>query len=101
MEDQALRAQISQFLDGESRLIQYPAKLRPKLLSLFYLAEKFEPGTQYTEKEVNELLRRWHTFSDWAMLRRDLYDRRFLDRDSRGSTYWLRPNQPTLADFGL
>jgi len=92
---------LKNFLDAEGRLVRYPAKHKVKLLALFYLTGKFERGRVYSEKEVNQVLRNWHTFGDWAMLRRDLYDLRFLSRRADGSEYWLEEQQPTFEDFGL
>jgi hypothetical protein len=40
----------------------------------------------YTEKEVNTILRRFHL--DTAGLRRDLVDANMLARESDGSRYW-------------
>ncbi|MFW5690904.1 MAG: DUF2087 domain-containing protein [Chloroflexota bacterium] len=40
---------------------------------------------------VNDLLNRWHTFEDWAVLRRELVDRRMLCRARDGSVYWRPP----------
>lgn len=54
------------------------------------LARRFEPGREYSEKEVNALLQDGHTFADWALLRRVLFDWRFLDREPDGSRYRLR-----------
>jgi hypothetical protein len=93
--------ELRSFLNANGQLTQYPSKRRPKILSLFYLASKFEAGRQYTEKEVNEVLKAWHTFEDWAMLRRDLYDRRFMGRAPAAGVYWLEVEQPTPEDFGL
>ena len=96
-----LRKELRGFLDDEGRLHKYPARFKRQILSLFYLASKFEHDKQYTEKEVNEILKGWHTFDDWAMLRRDMFDNRFLGREADGSFYWLEEEQPTLASFGL
>ena len=80
---------LKNFLDSEGKLTVYPAKFKNLIFVLYYLAEKFEPGKRYTEKEVNKILNEWHTFGDWAILRRALYDNRFLDRKSDCSEYWL------------
>lgn len=96
-----LRHELRNFLDDSGRLKQYPARRKLQIMSLCYLAQRFEPDRRYTEKEVNELLKQWHTFGDWCMLRRDLYDRRFLGRDADGSCYWLHTPQPTPAELGL
>ena len=45
----------------------------------------------YTEKEVNAILNRCHTFEDWALLRRELFERGYLNRERDGSTYWRTP----------
>jgi len=71
--------ELKNFLVEEGKLRAYPTKKKMKILSLFYLASKFEKGKKYTEKEINEILKKWHTFEDWAMLRRDLYDHWFSD----------------------
>ena len=57
---------------------------------LDHLAGKFEAGRIYGEGEVNEILRRFHSFGDWALLRRELFENGRLDRDARGARYWLR-----------
>lgn len=101
MDETALRAELKNFLDAEGRLKQHPARRRFKMLSLCYLAAKFAPGRQYTEKEANDLLRRWHTFSDWCALRRDLYDHRFLDRTADGASYRLSDPQPAPESLGI
>ncbi|MDR0469425.1 MAG: DUF2087 domain-containing protein [Peptococcaceae bacterium] len=101
MDREFLEKELKNFLDADGRLKGYPAKNRLKILSLFYLASKLEQGKRYPEKELNQILRDWHTFEDWAMLRRDLYDKRFLDREQDCTFYWLEENQPTLEIFGL
>ncbi|HIV19572.1 MAG TPA: DUF2087 domain-containing protein [Candidatus Merdivicinus intestinigallinarum] len=92
-------SKLENFLDKENRLIAFPAKRKMKLQALFYLASKFEEGKIYTEKEVNELLNRWHTFGDPATLRRELYNHMFIGRELSGASYWLEPVQPSLEDL--
>lgn len=89
---------IKNFLDSEKKLKVFPAKRKMKGYALGYLAGKFESDVQYAEKEVNEILNRWHTFGDAATLRRELYDARFLNREANGSVYWLDENQPILQE---
>ena len=48
------------------------------------LAQEFEPGERYPEKEVNRRLRAWHP--DFAALRRYLVDEGFMERDH--GEYW-------------
>lgn len=101
MDDSFFKSRLKNFLDGEGRLTGYPSKFKLKMMALFYLASKFEYGKRYSEKEINQILQDWHTFDDWAMLRRDLYDKRFLNRERDCSFYWLEENRPAPASFGL
>lgn len=59
-------------------------------MALEFLAAKFEMGREYSEKEVNEILNQNHTFGDPALLRRELYMKKLLDRTPDGSRYWLQ-----------
>ena len=49
----------------------------------------FEAGRIYSEREVNDLLKAHHTFGDWALLRRELFESRRLDRNPRLGQYWV------------
>ena len=60
---------LDNFLDTEGRLTKFPAKRPMQTQALHYLAEKFEAGREYAEREVNALLLQWHTFGDPATLR--------------------------------
>ncbi|MDO5423648.1 MAG: DUF2087 domain-containing protein [Eubacteriales bacterium] len=87
------------FLDGDGRLTQMPAKYKKKLTALWYLSGKIEPGRQYTESEINDLLDEWAVFHDHATLRRELYNKRLLNRTADGKFYWREPEIPALGDF--
>jgi RimJ/RimL family protein N-acetyltransferase len=65
--------ELARHLDPEGRLLRYASRPQLKRRALEYLADKFEPGRTYQEGEVNALLERYHTFGDWALLRRDLF----------------------------
>ncbi len=87
-------------LDNQGRVIDWPhPKSSDKQMAVRrYLASRFEAGREYTEREVNELLKRWHIFEDWALLRRELFMHRFLKRMKDGSAYWLNENpEPEAA----
>ncbi len=51
---------------------------------------------RYGEREVDAILKQWHTFGDHATLRRDLYDNGFLGRTRDGSQYWRE--EPVVPD---
>ncbi len=84
------------FIDPDGRLSQWPSRQRVQRMAVALLARRFEPGRDYTEAEVNRELVAAHTFGDWALLRRVLYDWRFLDRESDGSRYWVRADAAEL-----
>jgi hypothetical protein len=77
---------LKAYLNADGSIRQIPSQpVRFKVI-LNYLIQAFAPATNYTEKEVNQILRRFH--EDTAGLRRDLVDANMLDRISDGSRYW-------------
>lgn len=79
---------LAVFYDSEGRLTQCPRKQSLRILALEKIAECFEKGRKYTEREVNEIILRNITFSDYATIRREMFDLRLIDRLSDGSEYW-------------
>lgn len=86
---------LERFLDEEGRVKQFPAKAVPREAVLFYLAQKFEMGVDYKEREVNAILTQWHTFNDYFILRRSLIEAGYLKRLNDGSRYWKNPEKET------
>jgi hypothetical protein len=80
---------LLRFIDDDGLVTAWPSKFEFQTIVLEYLATKFQRDTPYNEKEVNEILKMWHTFSDWPLLRRELVDRGFMTRDLDGSNYML------------
>jgi hypothetical protein len=78
---------VQRFLDDNQKVKQWPKKRSDKKLVLEYLVTKLEFGRSYHEREVNEILKAWHTFSDWPLLRRELFEQGFLDRNISGTDY--------------
>lgn len=79
---------INQFLDESGRITQLSENSQKRRALLAYLAEKFEMDCNYTEREVNEICNKWHTFGDYFLLRRELVDDGLLSREQDGSRYW-------------
>ena len=71
------------------RLTQIPTREKKLIVVLRWLAAQFEPDHQYTEPEVNTILSRYH--EDYASLRRELVEFKFLAREGGGRTYWRTP----------
>lgn len=90
---------LAPFLDRMGRLISFPAKHKKKLMALWYLVEKIEADRQYTESEINALLDEWTLFHDPATLRRELYNKRLLNRTTDCSSYRKADNIPAFEEF--
>lgn len=94
-----LFSEIKKFQDSEGRLTLFPSKRRNKVISLLYLATKFESDTIYTEKQVNEIIECNHTFQDKWLLRRELINHGLLCRLNDGSQYWVSKEQPRIEEM--
>jgi 4a-hydroxytetrahydrobiopterin dehydratase len=84
-------ADLKNYFDAEGRLREWPSARNRKALqlrALEYLTSHFDIDRLYTEREVNEILNRHHTFNDPALLRRELISERYLDRVPNGTKYW-------------
>ena len=71
----------------DGRLKALPAQRKKFEVILRHVVRVFEPGMHYTEKQVNELLGRFHP--DTATLRRELVGYHLLQREGGGGDYWL------------
>jgi hypothetical protein len=69
---------------SDGRIPALPAKHSRRLLLLDKIAQAFEPGVRYPERDVSLFLGALH--SDYAALRRYMVDADFLSRD--GGEYW-------------
>lgn len=73
---------VRSFFD-QDRLNAIPSRRRPRVVVLLELLRRFEPGREYAEREVNDLLAAAH--EDFAFLRRELVNYGYLTRT--GSDY--------------
>jgi hypothetical protein len=96
-----LKIELRNYLDDQGRLKIYPSKRKYKILTLIFLASKFEKGVIYSEKEINEILDNAHAFNDRCLIRRELFNKGFLGRLNDCSKYWLEEKQPELSDFKI
>ena len=74
---------LGRFFVG-TRLTEIPAPHARRRVILERLAQEFEVGLRYSEKEVNSLLQTFHP--DYAALRRFMVDEGFLSRAD--GSYW-------------
>jgi len=78
---------VGRFLNQDGLVTVWPTKQADKERVAAYLSTKFAFDTIYHEREVNDILKAWHTFSDWPLLRRELYERGYMDRNRDGTSY--------------
>jgi hypothetical protein len=96
-----LLLELKNYLDTIGRLKIYPSKKKYKIFALMFLSGKFQKDVIYTERDVNEILDNYHTFNDKCLLRRELFNNKFLGRSKDCSKYWLEEKQPALDDFNF
>jgi hypothetical protein len=85
-EPEDVRKVLKSFLNPDGSLKQIPPQGHKLLIILNFLVDAFAFDTNYTEKEVNTILRRFHI--DTAALRRYLVDNGLMDREGDGTRYW-------------
>ncbi|MGN6132060.1 MAG: DUF2087 domain-containing protein [Nocardioidaceae bacterium] len=78
---------VRRFLPGDT-LLRLPSKHAKRLLVLARVADRFEPGVRYSEKQVDEVLRALTDGgeTDHVTLRRYLVDTSLLARED--GVYW-------------
>ncbi len=85
-----VRKVLKNYLNADGSLKQIPPMGNKLLIILNFIVDAFAFDTNYTEKEVNTILRRFHI--DTAALRRYLVDYKFMARESDGTRYWRVKN---------
>ena len=80
------RKVLKNYLNADGTLKQIPPSKNRLLIVLNFIVDAFAFDTNYTEKEVNTILRRFHL--DTAALRRYLVDNGLMAREGDGSRYW-------------
>ena len=84
-----VRKVLKNFLNADGTLKQIPPMGNKLLIILNFIVDAFAYDTNYTEKEVNTILRRFHV--DTAALRRYLVDHKLMAREGDGTRYWRCP----------
>ena len=85
-EPEDVRKVLKSYLNADGTLKQIPPLGNKLLIILNFIVDGFAFDTNYTEKEVNTILRRFHL--DTAALRRYLVDNGLMAREGDGSRYW-------------
>jgi hypothetical protein len=70
------------------KLKLFSAKEKKKIVTLRKIAQQFETGKVYTEKELNRILK--DIYDDYPTLRRYLIEYGFMERSTDCMQYWLK-----------
>jgi hypothetical protein len=82
----AARKRVLDTFMKDGRIVQIPRQHAKRSVLLDLLAQEFEPGVRYSERDVNDAIRKYHP--DTAAWRRYLVDEEFMERDATGTLYW-------------
>jgi hypothetical protein len=81
---------LREFLLPDGGIREFPAQEKKFQVVVRYALRAFEAGQRYTEKEVNERLKRLNR--DSATLRRAMIDYGLMQREAGGRAYWRAGN---------
>ncbi len=75
---------VKNFTNPDGSLKGIPGQLKKMRAILLYILPAFEEGVRYPEKEVNQILEKYH--EDYAQLRRSMIDTGLMKREN--GIYW-------------
>ena len=81
---------LSRYFGADGRLLikGFPAKEKRKIIIMQKIINDFVTGMQYTENEVNNILKQY--YDDYVSVRRCMIEYGFLDRNEDGTLYWVK-----------
>jgi biotin operon repressor len=80
------RKVVTDFSNKDGSLKEIPAQRKKLEIILRHIVKDFKPDRRYSEKEVNQVLQRYH--EDSATLRRELVGYNLMAREGGGGEYW-------------
>ena len=91
---------VQQWMRRTGRRVDFPRKLKPRMVALHYILTGFNRGTTYTENEVNTIILKANLFKiDHVQIRRYLVDYGMLGRKGDGSQYRVARTYLALAHW--
>ncbi|MFG6496482.1 DUF2087 domain-containing protein [Fictibacillus sp. UD] len=70
---------LNAFLNKEGRLKNIPSQKKKKLVVLEYLVQQLDDNQTYTEREINEFIKKYH--EDFCTIRREFIVNGYMDRE--------------------
>jgi len=77
---------LDDFMTSSGRLKTIPAQRKKRSVILRHIVQDLKPGQQYSERQINNVLKRYH--ADTAFLRREMVVEKLLARARDGGHYW-------------
>jgi len=78
---------VARCFDATGRLQRWPSRRADQELVLWIVWSQLPADGQLTEPDINAMLRTWHDFEDYVLLRRELCDMDLLRRTPDGRIY--------------
>jgi hypothetical protein len=80
------RKVLATFSNPDGSFKAFPVQDKKYMVLVRHVLKEFEHGTRYTEKRVNQILKKYN--EDTARLRRSLVDTGLMKREGGGGKYW-------------
>lgn len=80
---------VKNFFTADGKLKQIPTQRKKKLIVFEHMIQGFETGKKYTEKEINEYIKKFH--EDYATIRREFIMNHYMYREN--GIYELNPRE--------
>lgn len=80
-------ARVRRCFDATGRLQRWPTKRSEQLLALWGVWALIPSDTRFDESEISALLRSWHDYEDYALVRRELIELDLMRRTPDGRVY--------------
>jgi Uncharacterized protein conserved in bacteria len=77
---------VARCFAAKGRLQRWPSRRGDQLMVIWVVWWQL-PDQQMSEVELNQLLRSWHDFEDYALIRRELVDLELMRRTPDGKIY--------------
>ena len=78
---------VARCFDPKGRLQRWPAKRSDQLVVLWVIWWQLPDDLQMSEIELNGMLKGWHDYEDYALIRRELVELQLLRRTPDGRIY--------------
>ncbi len=79
---------LKNYMNEDGSIKSYPAKEKKKIIILSEIIKKFSRDKKYSEKEVNEIIKK--VYDDYATIRRALVEYGFICRSDDCISYWIK-----------